>query len=95
MGVGAVRRFIAGFRPERTSRSGGPSCRIMLDLQRLPWGADPEAAQALVGGRPGVLDVRVDARCRRAVVWHDGRTSFPELFNWLQAQAGPTDAGRR
>jgi hypothetical protein len=58
----------------------------------VPWGSDPDLAQALLREGPGVLDVRVDARRDRAVVWHDGRTSFPQLYNWLQAQASPATA---
>lgn len=95
MALDGLRRFIGEARPGRTSRPDGPICRITLDLRRVPWGADPESAQALLRGRPGVLDVRVDARRCRAVVWHDGRTSFPKLYNWLQAQAETGDDGGR
>lgn len=94
MALGALRRYIGAVRPGRRPRMDGPVCRVTLDLRALPWGADPEAARALLRERPGVLDVRVDARRHRAVVWHDGRTSFPQLYNWLQAQAGPGDDGR-
>ena len=93
MALGRLWRYIGAGRPRRP-RSDGPVCRVTLDLRALPWGADPEAAQALLRATPGVLDVHVDARCHHAVVWHDGRTSFPRLYNWLQAHAGPGDNGR-
>ncbi|MFR9802800.1 hypothetical protein ACL02T_10915 [Pseudonocardia sp. RS010] len=94
MALVALRRFIGAAQLGRT-HADGPVCRSTLDLRRLPWGADPEAAKALLRGRPGVLDVRVDARGGQAVVWHDSRTSFAQLYNWLQAQAGAPDHGRR
>ena len=70
-----------------TPRSGS-RCRITLDLSQVPWGADADAAEALLRRRPGVLDVTVDTRRRTAVVVHDGRSSLPQLWNWLRAESG-------
>jgi hypothetical protein len=68
----------------------GSRCRLSVDLSHVPWGADADAAEALLRRRPGVLDVIVDARRRRAVVVHDGRSSLPQLWNWLLAESGDT-----
>ena len=95
MSLDALRRFFGEVRPRRRTRVDGPVCQVTLDLRGLPWGADPEATQALLRARPGILDVRIDARGGRALVWHDGRTSFPELYNWLQMQAQPADDGHQ
>ena len=91
----ALRHLFGEMRLRRRNRLVGPVCQVTLDLRGRPWGADPEIAQALLRARPGVLDVRVDARRGRALVWHDGQTSFPQLYNWLQMQAQPADDGHQ
>lgn len=83
--LGARRHRRAHHRP-----SAGPTCRVVLDLRRVPWGGHPATAGLLLRQRPGVLDVSIDARRRRAIVVHDARTSLPQLWNWLVAQ--PTTA---
>jgi hypothetical protein len=74
-----------------TRQSGGRVCRVTVDLRRMSQVRDPEAAGELLRGAPGVLDVRVDVVGGRAVVLHDSRTSFPQLWNWLLAQSGPQE----
>lgn len=83
-----VSALASASRRGRARASAAPVCRVTLDLRGVPWGADPVAASALLRRQPGVLDVQVDGRRRRAVVLHDARTSLPQLWNWLQAQAG-------
>lgn len=83
---GLLRRLAAGIRPERRRRDG-PVCRVTLDLRSMSWADTPEIACDQLRARPGVLDVKMDAGRGEAVVWHDGQTSFPQLFNWLQAQS--------
>ena len=88
------RRFGAAVRSAGRPQRGRPVCRVTFDLRSTPWAASPERAFALRRGQPGVLDVKVNARRGVAVVWHDGRTSFPQLFNWLQAQSSSDGDGR-
>lgn len=72
----------------RRSRSpAGPTCKVTLDLRGVPWGTDPDKASRLLKRQPGVIDVRVDTRRRRAVVLHDPSTSLPQLWNWLMEQS--------
>lgn len=92
-----LRRWTGRGRPSEWSDQGrrrkrsppGPVCRTTVDLRRVPGIDDPDAAATLLRGAPGVLQVHVDARRRRAVVLHDSRTSFPALFNWLQTRSRP------
>lgn len=85
----------AGARRTGRRRTTGPICTVTLDLRGVAWGADPVKAASLLERQPGILDVRVDARRRRAVVHHDANTSLPQLWNWLVAQSaagdGPSD----
>lgn len=94
MTLGSLRRRIAAAvatsirgRPSRPSAV--PVCRLTIDLDGVPWGADPETVLALLRGRPGVVDVQVDAGRRRVTVLHDSRASVPALWNWLQTQPSP------
>ncbi|GAA3850438.1 hypothetical protein GCM10022380_80710 [Amycolatopsis tucumanensis] len=60
-----------------------PTCRVVLDLQGIPWAKDPRTAATMLRSQPGVIDVEVDPETARAVVVHDAETSLPRLWNWL------------
>ncbi|MGW5723391.1 hypothetical protein ACWEVP_44995 [Amycolatopsis sp. NPDC003865] len=84
-------RWRSPLRRMRTRPRTNPTCKVTLDLRGVPWGADPDKAASLLKQQPGVVDVRVDPRRRRAVVLHDATTSLPALWNWLvtQSTTGP------
>lgn len=86
-----VRALLGGARIDGagSAPSSGPVCKVTIDLRRLPPSGDPAATAALLRRAPGVLDVRMDTRRRRAIVLHDSRTSVAELWNWLLTRSEP------
>lgn len=69
--------------------STGGTCRVVVDLRRIPWAEDAAEAERRLLGHPGVVTVQVDADRRRAVVVHRADESLPELFNWLHRSRQP------
>lgn len=89
LGLSARRRvavWVSRLREQGAGRSIRPVCQIKVDLRRLPWGADLVEADRRLRQAPGAVDVKMNTRHRRAVLFHDARAPLPDLWNWLQSQ---------
>lgn len=70
----------------RTRHHPMPVCSIKVDLRRIPWGDDLSLVEQRLLQAPGAVGVRLQPGRRRAILFHDERTSLPELWDWLQLQ---------
>src|SRR5690348_9671370 len=56
----------------------------VLDVRGLYWASEQNVVAAVLGRRPGVLEVEVNPVAQTAtVVFDPGRTSLPELRGWV------------
>jgi hypothetical protein len=84
-------------RATRWHRDAPPVCSIKVDLRRLPWGKDLHLAQKHLRTAPGAVDVQLQPRRRRAILFHDARTPPARALGlapvpWV---ASPVTTGRR
>ncbi|QUW85449.1 copper-translocating P-type ATPase (plasmid) [Streptomyces mirabilis] len=71
----------------REPRPGGGKDRstAVLDVRGLAWASQQNTVAAVLGRRPGVLQVEVNPVAQSAtVVFDPGRTSLAELRRWVQ-----------
>lgn len=79
-------RILSSLKGQGRGRASTPVCCITVDLRRLSWTADPSETEQRLREAPGVVDVRIDSRRHRALLYHDAQASLPRLWDWLQAQ---------